>query len=243
MNVLITLTSAGTDLGPFDLYSDTDGYTTPFETGVLRTQLLAGYTSTVVPDGTVTIRVTSTGACTNSIDIPVEVTTTTTTTTAAPLTGFNMSAVGFPINTVCQQGSAVPHYHNGVNALPEAGDTIYTDSGGTSPVNGGLQYWKIQGGYVQIDASGVVSLVSDCGQAFGMTNTGEALEATACANNTATTHWHDGGLINPGLGDTIYTNEELTNAKVGGNLWYHVIPGALVKIDNSGEVTEVDTCP
>jgi len=86
ITVLITITAAGNDLDNFGLYSDTDAYVTPFETGVSRVQLLAGYISTVVPDGTTIIRVTSTGLCTNSADITINVVTTTTTTTVAPTT-------------------------------------------------------------------------------------------------------------------------------------------------------------
>lgn len=85
MTVLITLTTAGTDSGPFNLYSDLDGYVTAFETGVARFDLEAGYASSVVPDYTATIRVKSMNAlCTNYVDILVE--TTTTTTTVAPTT-------------------------------------------------------------------------------------------------------------------------------------------------------------
>jgi hypothetical protein len=85
MNVLITLTSAGTDTGPFNLYSNVDNYTTAFETNISRGILVAGYTSTVVPPGTSAIRVKSMGICTNYVDIVLVVpSTTTTTTTAAP---------------------------------------------------------------------------------------------------------------------------------------------------------------
>ena len=72
MTVLITLTTAGADSGPFDLYTELDGYTTPFETGVTKSSLLAGYTSTLVPDYATIIRVTSTGDCINYIDILVQ---------------------------------------------------------------------------------------------------------------------------------------------------------------------------
>jgi len=87
MIVTITLTVAGSETGPFNLYSDTDGYTAAFETGVAKASLLAGYTSNLVPNGTTIIRVMSDNPplCTNYIDIPVvPCTTTTTTTTAAP---------------------------------------------------------------------------------------------------------------------------------------------------------------
>lgn len=86
MTVLITLTSAGADAGPFDLYSDTDGYLTPFATGILKATLLGGYLSSAVPDGTTSIRIVSTGECTNYIYVSVEGTTTTTTSTSSTTT-------------------------------------------------------------------------------------------------------------------------------------------------------------
>lgn len=83
MTVYITLTTAGTDSGPFSLYSNIDGFTTPFETGVSKSALVAGYTSTLVPDYTANIRVKSTGVCTNYTDLPVTGSTTTTTTSTS----------------------------------------------------------------------------------------------------------------------------------------------------------------
>ena len=84
MTVLITLTTAGADSGPFNLYSNIDGYVTAFESGVSKASLLAGYSSSSVPDYTTTVRVLSTGVCTNSIDIVLDEVTTTTTSTTLP---------------------------------------------------------------------------------------------------------------------------------------------------------------
>jgi hypothetical protein len=84
MTVLITLTIAGSDSGPFDLYSNLDGYTSAFESGVSKSALLAGYSSALVPDFTTTVRVKSNGVCVNYIDIVIG--TTTTTTTVVPTT-------------------------------------------------------------------------------------------------------------------------------------------------------------
>jgi len=80
MNVYIILTTAGTDTGPFDLYSDVDGFATAFETAVSKASLVAGY-STTAPDGSTQIKVVSTGNCTNSVIIDIGVCATTTTTT------------------------------------------------------------------------------------------------------------------------------------------------------------------
>jgi hypothetical protein len=86
MTVLITLTVAGADSGPFNLYSDIDGFTSAFETGVSKAALLAGYSSSAVPDYTSIIRVLSTGDCTNYIDIVLDAPPTSSTTTTAPTT-------------------------------------------------------------------------------------------------------------------------------------------------------------
>jgi hypothetical protein len=88
MTVLITLTLAGSDVGPFNLYSNVDGYTIAFETGVSRAALLAGYTSTLVPSNSTEVLARSTGVCSRDLYMPIEgaFTTTTTTTTSSTTT-------------------------------------------------------------------------------------------------------------------------------------------------------------
>lgn len=93
MTVLITLTVAGSDTGPFNLYSNLDGYISAFATGISKAALLAGYSSSVVPDYTTSIRVKSMGDCTNYIDIVLSSLTTTTTTTVA-IPCFNYEMIG-----------------------------------------------------------------------------------------------------------------------------------------------------
>ena len=83
MYVFITLTSAGADAGPFNLYSNVDGFVSAFATGVSKAALLAGY-SVIAPAGTITVRIMSGGVCTNYIDVTVSTTTTTTSTTIGP---------------------------------------------------------------------------------------------------------------------------------------------------------------
>jgi hypothetical protein len=84
MIALITLViPVGGSAGPFDLYSDANGYTIPFATNISAAVLQAGYTSNVVPNGTTIIRVTSVGICTNSVDTPINLITTTTTSSTS----------------------------------------------------------------------------------------------------------------------------------------------------------------
>jgi hypothetical protein len=79
MIVYILLTTAGADTGPFNLYSDVDGFTTPFETNIDKGTLVSGYTSTLVPNGTGIIQIRSVSTlCNNYINILITTTTTTT---------------------------------------------------------------------------------------------------------------------------------------------------------------------
>lgn len=71
MTGIITLNIAGTDTGNFNLYSNIGGYVSAFAVNITRLQLLAGYVTDAIPNGTTIIRILSVGSCTNYIDIIV----------------------------------------------------------------------------------------------------------------------------------------------------------------------------
>lgn len=93
MTVLITLVlPIGGDAGPFNLYSNTDGYVTPFATNISASALIAGYIAINVPEGTTVIRVQSVGVCTNFVNVSVNVLPTTTTTSSSSTTSTSTTA-------------------------------------------------------------------------------------------------------------------------------------------------------
>ncbi len=174
MTVLITLTTAGNSTGPFSLYSNVDSYSTPFVTGVSRSSLLAGYTSTVVPNGTTIVRVMSTGTCTNYTDISVVPCTTTTSTTSTTSTSSTTTTTTTATPT-CQQ---IFLYPNNINACDHSGSlTQYeTDNAlaptrfwilgecGITPVSGG-NLWFSQGpgaNSYRVDNGGFVIATTAC---------------------------------------------------------------------------------
>ena len=69
MTILLTIYEAGSNISVFDLYSDLDNYTNAFETGVSKSSLLAGYTTSLCPDYANNVRVQATDDCVNYIDI------------------------------------------------------------------------------------------------------------------------------------------------------------------------------
>jgi hypothetical protein len=119
LTAVITLASPGADTGPlFDLRSNADSYASIFESGVTKSSLLTGYTSTIVPDSATIIRVQSTGTCISYIDFPISglpAPTTTTTTTFPPgtctelLYGYDAF---YPL-AACSAPQA-PYYWNGI---------------------------------------------------------------------------------------------------------------------------------
>jgi len=163
MNVIITLTTAGIDTGPFDLYSNVDSYVTPFANNVDKSALVAGYNSSAVPNGTTTIRVKSDGTCTNFVDLAVQgipITTTTTTTTLTAQCSYNgftiicdvpatttttttpsVNAVSLRINSdqlaVC---TSIPQTYYTLGGALGEGTEIFTDAGLTMPYSSGGNY-------------------------------------------------------------------------------------------------------
>lgn len=144
MTVFITLTLAGANVGPFNLYSNVDGYVTAFESGVSSASLLAGYSSSLVPDYTTTIRLLSTGECNNYFDIELidPTSTTTTTTTAIVLqealvssTSDPSDACGLPMPNTC--------WVSGTGDISN-GDVVYIDALGTTPFVGDGNFYRIQ---------------------------------------------------------------------------------------------------
>lgn len=82
MTVLITLTTAGDNTGPFDLYSNADGFSTIITSSIPRADLLIGYQATL-PTGTTEVLLRSTGACNSDLYLIVAGAPTTTTTTSS----------------------------------------------------------------------------------------------------------------------------------------------------------------
>lgn len=83
MKTILIQIQPGSDTSTFDIYTDSDSYTTPIHYNVTKQELIDGYTSTIVPDNTTIIKVSSNSTiCPDQyILIPITTTTTTTTTT------------------------------------------------------------------------------------------------------------------------------------------------------------------
>ncbi len=202
MTVYITFTSVGSDAGPFNLYSNVDGYISPFAVNVPKATLIAGYPSASVPDGTTIIRARSVGVCTNFVDLPIvpvgstttttTLVSTTTTTTLPPTTTTTTTAVFTPFSYTgeVQSVSTGPAFQftfqlridvSGAPAWNQIVGGTVTINQGTSGTNGITNILHVSGNIYQCNTTqGIVS------------NAGNAT-ITLCGigvSNGSTTHTH-----------------------------------------------------
>jgi hypothetical protein len=134
MTGIISLTSAGIMSGPFNIYSNIDGFLSAFLTNLTKEQLLDGYPTDLIPDGTSIIRISSSGVCYNYIDLAIPPATTTTststtstsstTTTSTSSTTTTSTTTTSPVEffSFMRDGTQTPGFH-----IPSVD---YIDTGG-----------------------------------------------------------------------------------------------------------------
>lgn len=133
MTVLITLTTAGSDTGPFNIYSNADGFSTIIISGVSRASLVAGYNATV-PDGTTEVLVRSTGACQRDLYLDVSgapATTTTTSSTTSSTTTTIPTTVRLDWGVGNQSGGELIVYNNAMSIILDITSTAGSSQSGT----------------------------------------------------------------------------------------------------------------
>jgi Leucine-rich repeat (LRR) protein len=119
--VQIKLSKVGHSFVSFDLYSDVDSYSVPFETNIKKINLIVGYNSFFVPDNAKIIRVKS-----NDVYIDLEIIgfpTTTTTTTTLPLTTTTTTLSPFTTTTTTLPQGLILTFDDIANANLLVGDS------------------------------------------------------------------------------------------------------------------------
>jgi len=232
MNVLITLTTAGADTGPFNLYSNVDNYTTAFETNISKGILVAGYTSTIVPPGTTAVRVWSGGICTNYVDIILTVPATTTTTTTAASTTTTTTAA--PVGTTTTTTTAAPVGTTTTTTTSGGGGTTTTTTTALSTTT----TTTTSGGTTSTTSTTTTALVY---YSFSLT-AGAFDSATACADSFAAVTVY-GSNISFESNGTFYSDYTLLIPYSGSDLYYkNVSNNEYVQIGNSGNQTAHGSC-
>lgn len=144
-SIIITLTLAGSDTGPFDLFTDADGYASPFASGISKASLTAGYLSTVIPDAATIIKVVSKGLCTNAVFLPIQgVPQTTTSSTSSTSSSSSSSSTSTSSTTTSTRLACVTQVFF---LVTQGGTVAYSSCCGGTVVQVGVEE-----GYQSIDA-------------------------------------------------------------------------------------------
>lgn len=237
MIVLITLTTAGEDVGPFDLFSDTDGYSVAFETGVSRSALIAGYTSSLVPNGTTIIRVHSDGVCTNYIDITIDIepgacTDYGATNTNDPLSGDNITIT----YTDCY---GVP---GELELAPGAGGYFCAQYGSYILPPGGSIFINGTCTTTTSSTTTTTTTIAPTSYSYQFTSVGRNSPELACAetNFPLTLYAATNTLDIDGI---LFLDSDLNTEFQGASLWWlDGINGIAYRINNVGVIYLVEPC-
>lgn len=245
MTLLITLSTAGGDTGPFNLYSDVNGFTSAFEVGVAKIDLLMGYTSYVVPDGTSVIRVMSNSICKNYVDLTVNVTTTTTsteppvppitTTTKIPCFCYNLTGIGeYEVDWIDCDG--VPQNFKlsnfDVNICAQQDSFIYSDGDGSLTVIGGTLPCASD-----LDCTTTTTTTATPSYSFELVYDDTSC-SNACAGILPSTYYSADSIL--GEFSILYTDPALTIPAIDG---YYSDGGSCYTItDGMGTIDSVSSC-
>ena len=234
----ITLTTAGTNTGPFNLLSDVDSYITPFESNVPRASLIAGYTTNLIPDAATIVRVKSNGACTNYIDLTYPGTpTTTTTTTTSTSTTTTTTAPPPPTTTSTTTTTTTP-----------AATTTSTTTTTTTPAATTTSTTTTTTTAVPTTTSTTTTTTTSSGPVlYTIASGASGTSSEACSGTPTISVWAEPGFTVPFPTMILYTIQSpLSNPFIGSTGWRKLI-GPLgtyaVEITTGGEITNYVNCP
>ena len=142
----------GSEVGPFNLYSDVDNYVTPFDTDVPASAFTYGYYTTSVPDGTLNIKVKSEGECVNFIITIVQNLPTPSVTPGNTPTNTTTPTVTPSVTPTC--GTLTTQYlKSELQGNSQIRFRLYNDAGFTSNANAVCDYTF--GGTFDIDGGAI----------------------------------------------------------------------------------------
>lgn len=225
MNVYIQLISAGTNTGPFNIYSDVDGFVTSFENNISKTKILKGFTSVLVPDDTSIIKIVSEGDCSTDVYLDVTPYITTTTTTSTTLT--TTSTTSTTTSTTSTTSTTT---------------TSTTTSSTTTTTTTGYPVQKLLVGR-SVEGNLYINSTTMCGELYD--------NDTVVIMNTISLVYFSSNSSIPIVNDQLYIDNALSIPFVlSDNTWWGAIVGWMlntsynysVQIDALGKVVSIIPC-
>ena len=157
-------------------------------------------------------------------------------------TPYSSSTVQQSSSVACVQPTGQTYYHDGLNSLPEIGDTVYQTSGCDSALklNGGFYKIGSNGQWISVNTTGIVNQIGFCTTSTFDSSVKELQNAIVCTLDIDQLYYFSGAGTTPVANDYCYSDAGITPLANGlyriSSTQYIVITGGL------GQVSGVGTC-
>ena len=160
-------------------------------------------------------------------------------------TPYASSTVQDTISIACIQPANQLYYHDGLNALPVIGDTVYSssvcDSNTSTKLQAGFYNIGSSNQWIQVNGSGVVVAIGSCAIKSFIASVKDPQISTICTRTMHTTYYHTGANAAPEAGDFCYSDQGVT---ILPNGYYRISSTEFINLNlGTGQVYAVVTCP
>ena len=160
-------------------------------------------------------------------------------------TPYDSSTVQDTISIACIQPANQLYYHDGLNALPVIGDTVYSssvcDSTTSTKLSVGFYNIGSSNQWIQVNGSGVVVAIGSCAIKSFIASVNDPQISTICTRTMHSTYYHTGANTLPVAGDFCYSDQGLTILPDG---YYRISSTEYINLNQgTGQVQAVIACP
>ena len=160
-------------------------------------------------------------------------------------TPYDSSTVQDTISIACIQPANQLYYHDGLNALPVIGDTVYSssvcDSNTSTKLQAGFYNIGSSNQWIQVNGSGVVVATGSCAIKSFIASVNDPQISTICTRTMHTTYYHTGANAAPEAGDFCYSDQGIT---ILPNGYYRISSTEYINLNQgTGQVQAVIACP
>lgn len=160
-------------------------------------------------------------------------------------TPYDSSTVQNTISIACIQPANQLYYHDGLNALPVIGDTVYSssvcDSTTSTKLRAGFYNIGSSNQWIQVNGSGVVVATGSCAIKSFIASVNDPQISTICTRTMHTTYYHTGANAAPEAGDFCYSDQGIT---ILPNGYYRISSTEYINLNQgTGQVQAVIACP
>ena len=160
-------------------------------------------------------------------------------------TPYDSSTVQDTISIACIQPANQLYYHDGLNALPVIGDTVYSssvcDSTTSTKLRAGFYNIGSSNQWIQVNGSGVVVATGSCAIKSFIASVNDPQISTICTRTMHTTYYHTGANAAPEAGDFCYSDQGIT---ILPNGYYRISSTEYINLNQgTGQVQAVIACP